>query len=256
MVARISGVAMRHAKWGEPAGDEIAAAVAEIREVVGDRPDLLAEEAGILLGFHDGGLNEPRARSAAQLLIAAGADESLIPAWIEEGRRRAELRRHPPFNRDDSGKLQGLVTAAYGSQTRERRDDHQEAPARLLKPVGQLGTRQATARPSLTREIPRLQHAPSVAGQPDRSYRLPAEGPTAAIPGAPSWMDQMLSWLAENPPDAGVVYPLSAHPASSALSMRARAFKASLEPVTPPLRNARRDTGFPAAASLRAITRA
>jgi hypothetical protein len=104
IVARISGVAMRHASWREPAGDEIATAVAELREVAGDRPDLLAEEAGILLGFHEGGLNEPRARSAAQLLIAAGADESLMPGWIEEGRRRAELRRHPPFSRDDSEK--------------------------------------------------------------------------------------------------------------------------------------------------------
>ena len=101
IVARISGVAMRHASWREPAGDEIAAAAAELREVAGDRPDLLAEEAGILLGFHEGGLNEPRARSAAQLLIAAGADGSLIPGWIEEGRRRAGLRRHPPFSRDE-----------------------------------------------------------------------------------------------------------------------------------------------------------
>jgi hypothetical protein len=123
IVARISGIAMRHANWREPAGDEIAAAAAELREVVGDRPDLLAEEAGILLGFHEGGLNEPRARSAAQLLIAAGADESLIPGWIEEGRRRAGLRRHPPFSEHDSGKLQGLVITAYGSRARERRDD-------------------------------------------------------------------------------------------------------------------------------------
>jgi len=38
--------------------------------------------------------------------------------------------------------------------------------------------------------------------------------------------------------------------------IRARAFKASLEPVTPPVRNARRDTGFPVTASLRAITQA
>ena len=104
IVARISGVALRHANWREPAGDEIAAAAAELREVAGDRPDLLAEEAGILLGFHQGGLNEPKARSAAQLLIAAGADESLIPGWIEEGRRRAELGRHPPFGRDESEK--------------------------------------------------------------------------------------------------------------------------------------------------------
>jgi hypothetical protein len=80
---------------GAPAENEIAAAVAELREVAGDRPDLLAEEAGIQLGFHEGGLDEPRAKAAAQLLIAAGADECLIPGWIEEGRRRAEIRRRP-----------------------------------------------------------------------------------------------------------------------------------------------------------------
>jgi hypothetical protein len=154
IVARLYGVAMRHASWREPAGDEIAAAAAELREVAGARPDLLAEEAGILLRFHEGGLDEPRARSAAQLLIAAGADESLITGWIEEGRRRAGLRRHPPFSRDESEKLQGLVITAYGSQARERRDDHQEVLARLLKPAVHLGTRHATARPSLTREIP------------------------------------------------------------------------------------------------------
>jgi hypothetical protein len=33
IVARISGVAMRHASWREPAEDEIAAAVAELCEV-------------------------------------------------------------------------------------------------------------------------------------------------------------------------------------------------------------------------------
>jgi hypothetical protein len=99
IVARIPGVALRHASWREPTEPEIAAAVAELREVAGDRPDLLAGEAGILLGFHEGGLDEPRAKAAARLLIAAGADESLIPQWIEEGRRRAELRRHPPFSR-------------------------------------------------------------------------------------------------------------------------------------------------------------
>jgi hypothetical protein len=87
-VARISGIARRHASWRAAAGNEIAAAVAELREVVGDRPDLLAEVAGIQLGFHQGGLAEPRAKGAARLVIAAGADESLIPRWIEEGRRR------------------------------------------------------------------------------------------------------------------------------------------------------------------------
>jgi hypothetical protein len=52
IIARISGVALRHANWREPADDEMTAAAAEFREVAGDRPDLLAEEAGILLGFH------------------------------------------------------------------------------------------------------------------------------------------------------------------------------------------------------------
>ena len=51
------------------------------------------------------------------------------------------------------------------------------------------------------------------------------------------------------PPAAGTA-------ARSALIVCARAFRASLEPLTPPLRNARRDTGFPAAASLRATMRA
>jgi hypothetical protein len=97
-VARISGIARRHASWRAPAENEIAAAAAELREVAGDRPDLLAEEAGIQLGFHEGGLDEPRAKAAAQLLIAAGAGESLIPGWIDEGRRRAEIRHRPPFS--------------------------------------------------------------------------------------------------------------------------------------------------------------
>jgi hypothetical protein len=47
-----------------------------------------------------------------------------------------------------------------------------------------------------------------------------------------------------------------AAPARSALIMRARALSAAFEPVMPPLRNARRDTGRPAAASLRATIRA
>jgi len=44
--------------------------------------------------------------------------------------------------------------------------------------------------------------------------------------------------------------------ASSALILCARALSASLQPLTPLLRRARRDTGFPAAASLRPIRRA
>jgi hypothetical protein len=98
LVARIAGIARRHAGWGALSEAEFAAAVAELREVAGDRPDLLAEEAGILLGASEGRIDEPRSRAAAQLCIAAGADESLIPGWIEEGRRRAETAKRPPFS--------------------------------------------------------------------------------------------------------------------------------------------------------------
>ena len=99
LVARLTGVAERHARWREPAAAETAAAVAELRAIAGGRADLLAEVAGILLGASEGELDEPRSRAAAQLLVAAGADEALIPQWIEEGRRRAGAARLPPFSR-------------------------------------------------------------------------------------------------------------------------------------------------------------
>ena len=98
LMARISGIALRHARWREPTEDQTAVAVAELREIAGDRPDLLAEEAGILLGFHDG-LDEPRAKAAASFCSAAGADKSLIPRWIEAGRERAEQAGRPLFSR-------------------------------------------------------------------------------------------------------------------------------------------------------------
>jgi hypothetical protein len=40
----------------------------------------------------------PLARSAARLCRMAGADPEAIPAWIEEGRRRSENARRPPFS--------------------------------------------------------------------------------------------------------------------------------------------------------------
>jgi hypothetical protein len=95
LVAHLDGAAMRHARWRDPAPDEEAAAVAELTELAAGRADLLAEVAGLRLGFHAGDLDEPRARAAAYLCVKAGADEALIPAWIEEGRRRAANARTP-----------------------------------------------------------------------------------------------------------------------------------------------------------------
>jgi hypothetical protein len=62
--------------------------VAELRALAAGRTDLLAEQAGLLIGSSEGTINAPIKRCAAGLLIAAGADEDPIPRWVEEGRKR------------------------------------------------------------------------------------------------------------------------------------------------------------------------
>lgn len=103
LIARLTGTARRLAGWRELTGDELAAAVAGVRELAAGRADLLAEVAGIEEGASEGELSEPRASQAARLCRLAGADEQAIPAWIEEGRRRRAEARRPPF----SGGLHG-----------------------------------------------------------------------------------------------------------------------------------------------------
>ena len=103
LIAELTGEAGHRAKWRELTEDEEAAAVAALRELAGGRADLLAEVAGVLEGTSEGKLNEPLKRQAAMLCRKAGADPEAIPAWIEEGRRRAAAARQPPF----SGGLHG-----------------------------------------------------------------------------------------------------------------------------------------------------
>ena len=100
LAARLAGIARRHARWGQLNQAQKTAGAAELREVAGGRCDLLAEEAGITLGTSRGKGPEYRAQAEAitELCRLAGADESLIPEWIEEGRRRAEAARLPPFS--------------------------------------------------------------------------------------------------------------------------------------------------------------
>jgi hypothetical protein len=93
LAARLMSVAQRHARWRKPTQDETNAVVPDLREIAGDRPDLLAEVAGILLGASEGVLDEPRSNAAASFCIAAGADESLIPG-MDRGR--------PPPSRDQA----------------------------------------------------------------------------------------------------------------------------------------------------------
>jgi hypothetical protein len=93
--------AQRHARRGALDADEKAAGAAELREVAGDRPDLLAEVAGLALGSAErrGPEYEARGQAVAELCRMAGADEALIPQWTGEGRRRAEAAKLPPFSR-------------------------------------------------------------------------------------------------------------------------------------------------------------
>ena len=95
-MAQLTGKARHHARWRPLTEAEEAAAVAGLRALAGGRGDLLAEVAGIFEGTSAGELDERLARCAARLCRLAGADPTLIPAWIAEGRRRASAARRPP----------------------------------------------------------------------------------------------------------------------------------------------------------------
>ncbi len=96
-VARLTGAAQRNAPCREPTEEEAAAAVAELREIAGRRGDLLAETAGLLIGFYAGTPEEKKTATAVRYCRAAGADPALIPRWIAEGERRAAYARSVPY---------------------------------------------------------------------------------------------------------------------------------------------------------------
>ena len=97
LTAQLTGAARHHARWRPLTADQHDAAVAALRELAAERADLLAQVAGLLEGFAEGQPDEPLKRQAAQLCRDAGADEALIPQWIQEGRRRRANTLHPPF---------------------------------------------------------------------------------------------------------------------------------------------------------------
>ena len=96
MVPRLTGAAWRCAPGREPTAAETAAAVRDLREIAGGRGDLLAEVAGLLIGYYRRTAEEPRARAAAYYCMAAGAELELIPRWIEVGCARAAAARLIP----------------------------------------------------------------------------------------------------------------------------------------------------------------
>ena len=99
MLAQIAGVTRRHVRGGPLTGEQEAAALAELAEVSDGRIDLLAEHAGVLLGFHENDLDAAVYEQMAQLCISAGADMAAIEKWIGVGQMRAANAGRVPFGR-------------------------------------------------------------------------------------------------------------------------------------------------------------
>jgi hypothetical protein len=99
LVARLEGVALHHARYEPLPSAQESEAVAQIAELAGGRADLLAECAGVLIGFYDGDdLAGGRARNAARYLVLAGADETLVDGWVLIGRERRAKAGQAPFS--------------------------------------------------------------------------------------------------------------------------------------------------------------
>ena len=128
IVARSTGAAQRNARWHELTEAETADAMAELEEIAAGLTDLLAEVTEILTGFHQGDLQEPEAKAAAELCRLAGTDETLIPQRLEGGQRQAALVRRMP----QSGTA---ATAATSARQRAQRGQR-ERPMLLTGDLG------------------------------------------------------------------------------------------------------------------------
>lgn len=100
VLARLQGVVLHHARWTPLTEEEMAAAVDEVDEVLGDRDDraeLLAYVAGILTGSRFGQPDElAQAVIAGSICVAAGADEWPVDGWCTIGaERRAQADQLP-----------------------------------------------------------------------------------------------------------------------------------------------------------------
>jgi hypothetical protein len=69
--------------------DEEATVVTELTQAAAGWAALLAECAGLALGYGEHQPGAARYRHIAELCVAAGVDQTLVEAWIEVGRQRA-----------------------------------------------------------------------------------------------------------------------------------------------------------------------
>jgi hypothetical protein len=93
--AKVSAICRRHCARGRI--DDLDQAIAELRRFA--RPDLLAEHAGVSLGWAEvvSSIEAASFRAEAEVCIAAGADQELVEYWTAVGRERAEAMRQTPF---------------------------------------------------------------------------------------------------------------------------------------------------------------
>jgi hypothetical protein len=88
-ITQPTGPATRSARSGPFTPDQQATAAAELKQAAPRWAALLAECAGMALGYGEHQVDAARYRQIADLCAAAGVDQSLIEAWIEVGRQRA-----------------------------------------------------------------------------------------------------------------------------------------------------------------------
>jgi hypothetical protein len=99
LAAEIAATAARLvAAGGQLSPEAEAAAVTALEAAAGGRADLLAQRAGLALGYGESQPDAGRYRLIADLCIKAGADEALIPKWTKTGRWRAEVAAMIPFS--------------------------------------------------------------------------------------------------------------------------------------------------------------
>lgn len=100
ILAQIAGAAGRHAaRKIAGTGTDDDEAVRELTALAGDRPDLLAQHAGIAVGTSEARSPEEAesGREQARLCLLAGADADAVPQWTETGRLRAAAARRVPY---------------------------------------------------------------------------------------------------------------------------------------------------------------
>jgi hypothetical protein len=98
-VSRLHTMATR--TWEPPTGHARNEALARIRDIAGDRIDLLAQTAGIMLGPRPFDETDPSYRkysAGADLLLevaGVGENDEVVQKWVPIGEERRERWRRP-----------------------------------------------------------------------------------------------------------------------------------------------------------------